>query len=106
MLRPELIPTSLFDATGAPEIRIEPLQKPSRFRALSVVFQLWPWAASTLWLLVTGRWSPEENAKQLRLAFERLGGLWFKVGQILSLRRDAFSDAFCDQLSQLQDRTP
>ena len=34
--------------------------------------------------------------------FEHFGGLWVKLGQLLSLRTDMFSDAMCRELSRLQ----
>ena len=44
-----------------------------------------------------------EYAFRLRLAFERLGGLWIKLGQLLSLRADVFSREFCTEMMQLLD---
>lgn len=46
----------------------------------------------------------EEKALQIRLFLERMGGMWMKVGQVLSMRTDLFSLEFCQELSHLQDR--
>ncbi|URJ25880.1 ubiquinone biosynthesis regulatory protein kinase UbiB [Blochmannia endosymbiont of Camponotus sp.] len=42
--------------------------------------------------------------ERCRLALQELGPIWIKFGQMLSTRRDIFSDAVADQLSILQDR--
>src|SRR6478609_9092420 len=38
---------------------------------------------------------------RLRLAFERLGGAWIKLGQMLALRFDLLPAAYCDELFKL-----
>src|SRR6188472_3088008 len=38
---------------------------------------------------------------RLRLAFERLGGAWIKLGQMLALRFDLLPTAYCDELFKL-----
>lgn len=52
----------------------------------------------------SGRLSPRERARRLRLFFEARGGLWVKLAQLLALRRDVFDESFCDELSELLDR--
>jgi ubiquinone biosynthesis protein len=47
----------------------------------------------------------EAYARRLREAFEEVGGMFIKVGQLLSLRNDVFPDALCRELSQLQERS-
>jgi len=42
--------------------------------------------------------------ERLRLAFEELGPVWIKLGQMLSTRRDLFSPEMADQLAMLQDK--
>ncbi len=37
----------------------------------------------------------------MRLAFERLGGAWIKLGQMLALRLDLLPAAYCDELFKL-----
>lgn len=44
-----------------------------------------------------------EYGKKLRLALENLGPVFVKFGQLLSSRRDIFSDAVVDELTKLQD---
>src|SRR6185369_9261291 len=38
---------------------------------------------------------------RLRLAFQRLGGAWVKLGQMLALRFDLLPAAYCDELFKL-----
>lgn len=57
-----------------------------------------------VWHRMTGRADPDASAKKLRETFEALGGLWIKIGQLLSLRTDVFSVEVCRELSQLQHR--
>lgn len=50
---------------------------------------------------------PKEAAPvSLRLTFEELGPVFIKFGQILSSRRDLFSDEIATELQRLQDRVP
>ena len=44
-------------------------------------------------------------ARRIREAFEEVGGLFIKVGQLLSLRNDVFPDPLCRELSQLQEHS-
>lgn len=48
----------------------------------------------------------EEDAANLRKAFEKLGPSFIKIGQILSTRLDILPDAFVKELSHLQDQAP
>ncbi len=41
---------------------------------------------------------------RMRLAFERLGGAWIKLGQMLALRYDVLPAAYCDELFKLLNR--
>jgi ubiquinone biosynthesis protein len=50
------------------------------------------------------RFSPAAQACRVREFMEKMGGLWVKTGQILAMRRDLFSEVFCEELSLLQNR--
>ena len=58
-----------------------------------------------LWLRLRGRATSVAAGTTLRETFERLGGLWLKVGQLLSLRIDLFPQPFCEELAKLQSRS-
>lgn len=46
------------------------------------------------------------NARRIHLAIERLGGLFIKVGQLISIMTNLLPDEFRAQLTTLQDRVP
>lgn len=46
------------------------------------------------------------RGERLRLAFEELGPIFIKFGQVLSTRRDLFPNDIGDELAKLQDRCP
>jgi len=70
------------------------------FRALFIF-----WIA--LWFGVIQKLlSPTPRAVRLRQAFETLGPIFIKFGQVLSTRRDMLAPDFADELAKLQDRVP
>lgn len=56
------------------------------------------------WMKLRGKDDPRRSGEEIREAFESLGGLWMKVGQLMSLRRDVLPPALCDELAHLQHR--
>jgi len=104
MLNRRLLPSRLPDLTGRKTIPVREPRKPSG--ALLVrVWILFTWFFVQLaWLRISGRLTGAESGRRLREAFERLGGLWIKFGQLLSLRTDVFSYEFCRELGRLQDQ--
>src|SRR3954469_14804129 len=69
------------------------------FRPLRFAFYLSPAAWTS-----ADRKSP--RAMRLRLAFEELGPIFMKFGQMLSTRRDLIPRDIADELEKLQDRIP
>lgn len=54
-------------------------------------------------LLGRGHWPPP---KEVREAFEELGLVFLKFGQVLAMRRDLLPDAYINELELLQDQLP
>jgi ubiquinone biosynthesis protein len=102
MLDSKLIPTPLVVASERPPVVIVEIGERVRARGVWIFGQLLGWMAQEVWLRVTRRHTAELGARRLRELFERLGFLWIKLGQVLSLRSDILSPELCDQLSQLQ----
>ncbi|MFN3647977.1 MAG: ABC1 kinase family protein [Armatimonadota bacterium] len=102
MLKQELIVTELVPRSGAPKVPIVEPAPPSRFRALTQALYVLGWLIGALWLKLTGRNTPRAAAQRLRRLLERMGGLWVKAGQLISLRADLFSTEFCNELAKLQ----
>jgi ubiquinone biosynthesis protein len=69
------------------------------FRPLRFAFYLSP----ATWFQ---RGSAGTRAERLRLAFEELGPIFMKFGQMLSTRRDLLPRDIADELAMLQDRVP
>lgn len=73
-----------------------PRPMPPAVQAAVLLLRLHP-----LWWL-SGRRAAQPD--RLRLAFEELGPLFIKLGQLLSTRRDLFPPAVLDELAKLQDQ--
>ncbi|HEX4869246.1 MAG TPA: AarF/UbiB family protein [Moraxellaceae bacterium] len=70
----------------------------ARARLVLVLIRLHP-----LWWLTGAR---ARSPERLRLAFEELGPLFIKLGQLLATRRDLLPEAVLDELARLQDQVP
>ena len=68
-------------------------------------FRLLKLTLPLLWLRMTGKLTEKIFAVRIREFLEVMGGLWIKAGQLISLRRDAFSKELCDELAKLLDQT-
>ncbi|MGE0225143.1 MAG: ABC1 kinase family protein [Acetobacteraceae bacterium] len=104
MRRPGLEPTRLL--SGKPHKPIEIIDAPvgHRWPALAVLAAFSGFLLRMLWRKIRLRSSSIETGRDLRAVFERLGGMWMKVGQLMSLRRDVLPEEICDELAQLQHR--
>jgi ubiquinone biosynthesis protein len=96
-LKSEWTPTPI--QTPPTDIPLRTPSPPSRVR---------PWQILGMGLgvlaRVLARQPPEAIGRYVADRFTALGGLWVKVGQLLSLRLDLFPRAFCRQLTSLQGR--
>ncbi len=94
-------PTPLELPAERPPIVIDPNPNGSRNRVAWSISQLVQYLATVLWRKVTGRLDDQTHAVLTRQLFERMSGLWIKVGQLLSLRNDLMSAAMTRELSSL-----
>ncbi len=104
MLNPELIPTQLIRIEDRGSIPIVDPADPHDHWVLHFLELTLKWLAGVLWAFLRRGLTRQEYAKRFRRLLEELGGLWIKVGQLLSIRVDIFSSEFCEELSNLQHR--
>ena len=98
------IPTPLGQAETSASIPIERVPRGGRFHFLGTFWQLLVFGLTLQRLRLMRKLAPARKAVLTRELFERLGGIWIKVGQLLSLRTDLISDEMCRELSKLQYR--
>lgn len=73
-------------------------------RGSEVLFRF-SWLVLRLYALrIFGLYTPQKGGRLTRLVLDRLGGIWIKIGQLLSLRVDLFSAEFCSEIAKLQDQ--
>ena len=104
MLSPDLVPTRLVPPASRGRIVVKDARPPSRLRTWSVLVAMLQYLGTLALLRLKGALDSGVAGAQLRERFEGLGGLWLKVGQLLSLRIDLFPQAFCQELAKLQNR--
>jgi ubiquinone biosynthesis protein len=102
MLSPRLVPTRLLAPAAGSAILVARGAAGSRLRTLRIAAALLRYAGVLAWLRLTGGLDARVAGVRLRERFEHLGGLWLKVGQLLSLRIDLFPLGFCQELAILQ----
>src|SRR5262249_31007857 len=102
MQKKKLIPTPLL----SPEERKVSVAPPHELRRVSML-RILAFFTYNLLAFRIHKISPrlfrrrsEEGPKRLRRFMERVGGVWIKAGQIIAMRRDFFSDRFCDELAR------
>ena len=64
------------------------------------------WVRALARVVTVGRRFDEPRGARLRQAFERLGPIFVKFGQVLSTRRDMLPPDVAEELAKLQDRVP
>ncbi len=104
MLKPKYIPTPLIPSEEKEVLDVYPITKPSAFRLFYLSYKALGFALGLGWLKVRGGWDPVRAARYTRDYLEALGGAWLKLGQILAMRNDLFSQEFCNELSKLHER--
>ena len=103
-IRPEHCPTLLTPESEQTKIEIGSPREP-RFRKVKTFGTLMSVGTRLVVTQYLKKSSPEKAGRLVRKTAERLGGLWTKVAQILSLRFDRFPRDFCLELMKVQDRT-
>lgn len=101
LLNPEYLPTPLLAPAQRRPIRVVALDQHRRLSGFTVIMRFAGFGLGRLGDKLRGRSDPLRTAVAARELFQGLGGLWIKLGQLLSLRSDVFSDEMCAQLSQL-----
>ncbi len=104
MRRPDLEPTHLVSDKPYQPIEIRDAPLGSRWDPFIVAGAFFGFTMRYLWRKMIRRSDPAVTGRDLRAVFERLGGMWMKVGQLMSLRRDVLHEAICDELAHLQHR--
>lgn len=100
-----LYTTPLIQQQDRPPLEEQPIEAPR--------FQRVVWIGGTFFKLfvrsvrakVNAHITPQARGIEMREFLEKMGGIWIKVGQVLSMRTDLFSVEFCRELSRLQDRS-
>ncbi len=65
-----------------------------------------PWIRLLRRVVSVGRNLKTPRGERLRLALEKLGPIFVKLGQVMSTRRDLLAPDIADELARLQDRVP
>ncbi len=93
---------------GLPRIHYKPV---FRTNVIQVLARLLRWMYATLFFLGGTAWdwlrrqnTVERRAVRLRLAFEKVGGTFIKLGQQMAARVDILPYAYCTELSKLLDK--
>jgi ubiquinone biosynthesis protein len=97
-------PTPLMPDQASAPVVIQPIPRLAYFRGLHIIFIFGRLFARLAVLKMTRRYEQEAFAINVRRVFQNLGGLWIKVGQLMSLRSDALPEAVCAELARLQSR--
>jgi ubiquinone biosynthesis protein len=101
---PELIPTPIIKHKERPPIVVADEHAVPRFPLLRMIRKFGGHLVNNLRLRLIAQYDEDAAAVRLREVFEELGGLWIKVGQLIAMRNDVFSDAVCRELSRLHSR--
>jgi ubiquinone biosynthesis protein len=106
MLSPKLIPTPLVRPQSRPPLPLDGRPPRAHFRVLHISLHALGLLARILWFWLLGRLTEDRLGDMLRRFCQRLGVLWIKVGQLVSMRPDLVPPGVRAQLSRLWDRVP
>jgi ubiquinone biosynthesis protein len=105
MLKSGLVPSRLVHPAERKPVEIREVRPPSGLRAVEFSMKAFRWLLHVLSLRFRGQLTSEAFAVTVRELFESLGGLWIKVGQLLSLRVDMLPVELCNELARLQGQS-
>ena len=104
MLKEKFYTTPLVE----PGERLSPeeaeVSRPGIFRSVFLLWELLCLLGFVAWTRLSKNEDPYRTAVRIRALFESFGGMWMKVGQVMSMRTDLFSSEFCKELLHLQDK--
>lgn len=104
LLANKLIPTPLGSQTYHRSVESTSHLRNLRGRMWQVLKELFSIGLRILWLKLRRKATGDRVGQIVASSCERQGVLWVKVGQLLAMRNDIFSQDFCTQLSKLHDR--
>ncbi len=99
-----LRPTDLVNEMERGALEFGPAPLLGRAATLRMVLRLFGYLFRVAVRKLTGAYKPQQAAVELRSMFEDFGGLWVKMGQLISLRSDLLTREFCDEMDKLQHR--
>lgn len=99
----ELIPTRLIEPSERPPVPPAAVRS-KRFRSFYVLFQLLGLFLGNAWLRMGGRKSVLRREERTIKYLQRLGMLWIRVAQTLTMRGSILSSSFGQRLLDLRDR--
>lgn len=104
MIPRDLLPTVLIRAAERPPVARADPASVSAFRTWHVARHLAALLAAAAGLWARRRLDGAAAGRLVRAFLERMGTVWIKAGQILSLHSDLLPADFCLELSRLRDR--
>jgi ubiquinone biosynthesis protein len=98
----DLIPTPLITARSRRPIEIRPMPSRPWWRGIWCLGLIAGYFFHRIFAKWAGRLDDEQDARDARRLFERLSGMWIKLGQLLSLKTDIMSEPMVRELAALQ----
>ena len=104
MLDQTLVPGMLIEPGQRPAIRIDPRATSAQHRVPFLLLHMLSLGGRVLWLKLTGKLDGTTLGRMLTEFCQRMGVLWIKVGQVISMRADVASVEVRAELAKLTDR--
>ncbi|WP_159997439.1 AarF/ABC1/UbiB kinase family protein [Roseomonas sp. 18066] len=101
-LSEHLRPSDLVPLTSSAGLAFAAPPQVGRLATLRIARTLLGYLGRVAFARVIGKYEAARAARELREIFERLGGLWVKMGQLIALRSDVLDPRFCEEMNRLQ----